>query len=263
MVDSSSQDLIRRYLLQLKELGEYELPVHFAPAKARPVVANTAVAAPIPSPATMAAKSTVLKPTPQLEKHVVPASSGDNKKNLDAFRASICDCHKCPLGESRKNIVFGEGNPDARLVFVGEAPGAEEDMQGRPFVGAAGQLLTKIIEAIKFRREDVFICNILKCRPPGNRDPEPSEIEQCEPYLIRQLEILKPAVICSLGKFATQTLLKSQVPISKLRGRVHRYHDIKLVPTFHPAALLRNPSWKRQTWEDVQLVRSIYDQELR
>jgi DNA polymerase len=261
MVSASSHDLMRRYLLQQKEQGEYELPVRFNPGKIQ-TIAAPAVAAPSSISATLAAKPTAAKPAMQLEKPVVPASTADNKLTLDAFRAGICDCQKCPLGKSRKNFVFGEGNPDARLVFVGEAPGAEEDLQGRPFVGAAGQLLTKIIEAIKFRREDVFICNILKCRPPGNRDPEPSEIEQCEPYLIKQLEILKPAVICSLGKFATQTLLKSQVPISKLRGQVHRYHDIKLVPTFHPAALLRNPSWKRQTWEDVQLVRSIYDQEL-
>ena len=261
MVNASSHDLLRRYLLQLKEQGEYELPVRFNPVKTQTIAAPAAVAPNLLS-ATMAANPAAVKTVPRLEKPVVPASTGDKKQILDAFRAGICDCQKCPLGKSRKNFVFGEGNPDAKLVFVGEAPGAEEDLQGRPFVGAAGQLLTKIIEAIKFRREDVFICNILKCRPPGNRDPEPAEIEQCEPYLIRQLEILKPAVICSLGKFATQTLLKSQVPISKLRGQVHSYHDITLVPTFHPAALLRNPSWKRQTWEDVQLVRSIYDQEL-
>ncbi|MDI6739645.1 MAG: uracil-DNA glycosylase, partial [Candidatus Edwardsbacteria bacterium] len=211
---------------------------------------------------TMATGSTAVKKAARLEKPVVPAVSGDKKYILEGFRAGICDCQKCPLGKRRKNFVFGEGNPDAKLVFVGEAPGEEEDNQGRPFVGAAGQLLTKIIEAIKFKREDVFICNILKCRPPGNRNPEPAEIEQCEPYLIRQLEILQPAVICSLGKFASQTLLKSQVPISKLRGRVHYYHDIKLVPTFHPAALLRNPGWKRQTWEDVQLARKLYDQEI-
>jgi uracil-DNA glycosylase len=253
---------MRRYLLQLKEQGEHELPVRLAPATTRPGDATAAAAPPLVASAAKAAVPAAPKPVTQLERPILPAASGGTKTAIDTFRSEICDCRKCPLGKLRKNFVFGEGNPDAKLVFVGEAPGAEEDIQGRPFVGAAGQLLTKIIEAIKFRREDVYICNILKCRPPGNRDPEPGEIEQCEPYLIKQLEILKPAVICSLGKFATQTLLKSQVPISKLRGQVHRYHDIKLVPTFHPAALLRNPSWKRQTWEDVQLVRSIYDQEL-
>jgi len=148
-------------------------------------------------------------------------------------------------------------------VFVGEAPGSDEDEQGLPFVGRAGQLLTKIIEAINFKRSQVYICNILKCRPPDNRNPLPAEIELCEPYLIKQLEIIKPAVICTLGTFASQTLLKTDIPISKLRGKIHYYQNIKLVPTFHPAALLRNPAWKRDTWEDVKLVRQIYDQEVK
>lgn len=251
MPDAAAHELMRRYLQQQREQGERELPVRFRPARrAAPAVGGTAV------------RPSGVKPAVKLDPPVVPASSGEGAKTLEAFRAEICGCTRCRLGKLRKNFVFGEGNPGAKLVFVGEAPGADEDAQGRPFVGAAGQLLTKIIEAIKFRRGDVYICNILKCRPPGNRDPEPDEVAQCEPYLVRQLEILKPAVICALGKHAAQTLLKTQVPISKLRGQVHAYHGIKLVPTFHPAALLRNPGWKRQTWEDVQLVRSIYDQEL-
>ncbi len=254
MPAAAAHELMRRYLLQQREQGERELPVRFAPAPLAagtvPVAAPTAV--PRPAPA---------KPAVTLAAPVVPAASADGATALEAFRAEICGCTRCALGKLRKNFVFGEGNPSARVVFVGEAPGEEEDNQGRPFVGPAGQLLTKIIEAIKFRREDVYICNILKCRPPGNRDPEPAEVERCEPHLLRQLEIIKPAVICALGRHAAQTLLKTTAPISRLRGRAHDYHGIKLVPTFHPAALLRNPSWKRPAWEDVQLVRRIHDEE--
>jgi len=195
-----------------------------------------------------------------LSKKPVISSSGRSGA-LARYQKEISGCAKCPLSKTRTNFVFGDGDPKADMVFVGEAPGHDENLQGKPFVGAAGQLLTKIIEAIKLDRSQVYICNILKCRPPGNRNPEPREIEMCEPYLIRQLELIKPKVICALGTFAAQTLLKNTTPISKLRGQIHYYHDIKLVPTFHPAALLRNPAWKRQTWEDVQLVRKIYDQE--
>jgi DNA polymerase len=194
--------------------------------------------------------------------HRPPLSPQKPSGRLEEFRSQICNCSRCPLAKTRKNFVFGEGHSRAGLVFVGEAPGHDEDLQGRPFVGAAGQLLTKIIEAIKLDRSQVYICNILKCRPPNNRNPLPAEIEQCEPYLVRQLELIRPRVICALGTFAAQTLLKTKLPISKLRGQTHFYQNIKLVPTFHPAALLRNPGWKRQTWEDVQLVRKIYDQEL-
>ena len=195
-----------------------------------------------------------------LSKKPVISSSGRSGA-LARYQKEISGCAKCPLSKTRTNFVFGDGDPKADMVFVGEAPGHDENLQGKPFVGAAGQLLTKIIEAIKLDRSQVYICNILKCRPPGNRNPEPREIEMCEPYLIRQLELIKPKVIYALGTFAAQTLLKNTTPISKLRGQIHYYHDIKLVPTFHPAALLRNPAWKRQTWEDVQLVRKIYDQE--
>jgi uracil-DNA glycosylase len=158
------------------------------------------------------------------------------------------------LGELRHRIVFGEGNAHADLVFVGEAPGADEDEQGRPFVGSAGQLLTKIIAAMGLRREDVYICNILKCRPPGNRNPQPNEITACEPFLIRQLEVIRPRVICALGSFAAHTLLKSEAPISALRGQFHRYQGIHLMPTYHPAYLLRNPGAKKQVWDDVQEI---------
>lgn len=176
------------------------------------------------------------------------------EETLEDIRADLRDCRRCHLHRYRKNIVFGEGNPKARLVFVGEAPGADEDRQGRPFVGKAGQLLTRIIEAMKMKRDEVYICNILKCRPPNNRDPRPEEINACEPFLIRQLEVIKPEVICALGSIAARTLLKTEVPITALRGRFHSYRGIDIMPTYHPAYLLRNPAAKRHVWEDMQLV---------
>jgi DNA polymerase len=176
-------------------------------------------------------------------------------QSLDAIRSDLGDCRRCKLAGGRRNIVFGAGNPRADLMFVGEAPGADEDAQGLPFVGRAGQLLTKIIEAIDMRREDVYICNILKCRPPGNRNPEPDEIASCEAFLFRQIDSVKPRIICALGTFAAQTLLRTREPISALRGRMVDYRGAKLVATFHPAYLLRNPQEKRKVWEDVQKVR--------
>jgi|TARA_B110000438_G_scaffold278478_1_gene302085 DNA polymerase len=183
----------------------------------------------------------------------------DDGNALDIFRQQICDCSKCSLGSTRQNFVFGAGNPAAGIMFVGEAPGADEDRQGEPFVGAAGQLLNKIISAMDLRREDVYICNILKCRPPNNRDPQPDEIEQCEPYLKRQIELIQPKVICTLGRFAAQTLLRSSDSMGHMRGQSHQYEGIPLVATYHPAALLRNAEWKRPTWEDMKRVRQIYD----
>ena len=173
---------------------------------------------------------------------------------LEEVRTRMGDCRQCELHETRRTIVFGEGNPRASLVFVGEAPGEEEDRQGRPFVGRAGGLLTKIIEAMGLNREDVYICNILKCRPPGNRNPLSSEIECCEPFLVGQLEAIRPKVICALGTFAAQTLLKVNTPITALRGRFHSYEGIPLMPTYHPAYLLRNNAGKRAVWEDMQMV---------
>ena len=185
--------------------------------------------------------------------------SSDAGEALRVFGESISDCQKCPLAKGRTRVVFGSGDPEAGLMFIGEGPGRDEDESGQPFVGAAGQLLTRIIEAAKLRREDVYIANIVKCRPPNNRDPMPDEIATCLPYLQRQVEIVKPRVICALGKVAAQTLLQSDEPIGKLRGRVHRYGDIKLIATYHPAALLRNAAFKRPTWEDMKLVRREYD----
>ena len=177
---------------------------------------------------------------------------------LAAVRADIGDCTRCKLHtQGRTQIVFGVGNPEADLMFVGEAPGGEEDIQGVPFVGRAGQLLTKIIEAIGLKREDVYIANVIKCRPPQNRNPEPDEVATCEPFLFQQIDIIKPKVIVALGKFGAQTLLRTLDPISRLRGRVFEYRGSKLIPTFHPAYLLRNPSSKREVWEDMKLVRQI------
>ncbi len=181
--------------------------------------------------------------------------SGNKEEQLKKFLLQMKDCNKCSLAKTRKNLVFGQGNPEAKIVFVGEAPGADEDEQGLPFVGRAGQLLTDIIvKGMKLSRQDVYICNILKCRPPGNRNPLPEEICECEPFLKKQLQIIAPRVICALGKFAAQTLLKTETPITALRGRFHDYEGIKLMPTYHPAYLLRNPSAKKPVWDDVQKI---------
>ena len=179
--------------------------------------------------------------------------------SLDEIAEKVKKCTRCSLYETATHAVPGEGDPRARLVCVGEAPGAKEDETGRPFVGQAGQLLTKILGAIDLTREQVFICNVLKHRPPGNRNPRPEEVEACSPYLIRQLELIKPKVIVAFGTFAAQTLLQTKTPLGQLRGLVHRYHGIPLIVTYHPAALLRNPAWKRPTWEDVKLARRILD----
>ncbi len=177
---------------------------------------------------------------------------------LAAIRIDIGECTRCKLhGLGREQIVFGVGNPAADLMFVGEAPGADEDSQGIPFVGRAGQLLTKIIEAIGLTRDDVYIANVIKCRPPGNRNPEPDEVETCEPFLFQQIDSVRPKVIVALGKFAAQTLLRTLDPISRLRGGVFEYRGAKLIPTFHPAYLLRNPSSKREVWEDMKLVKRL------
>lgn len=180
-------------------------------------------------------------------------------RTLDEIAEMTRGCTRCGLYKTAKQTVPGEGNPNADFVCVGEAPGEREDETGRPFVGQSGQLLTKILAAIKLSREDVFICNVIKHRPPGNRNPLPDEVRACSPYLLRQLELVKPKVIVAFGTFAAQTLLDTKLALGKLRGTIHQYHGIPLVVTYHPAALLRNPSWKRSTWEDVQLARRLLD----
>ena len=178
---------------------------------------------------------------------------------LDALVPVIDACRKCQLGHSRLHSVPGEGDPKAGLVVVGEAPGATEDETGRPFVGRAGKLLDDILKAIGFRREDVFICNVLKCRPPENRDPEPLEVAACSPYLHRQLELIAPRVILAMGRPAAHALLGVNLSLGEMRGKLHRYRGIPLIVTYHPAALLRNPHWKRPTWDDIRIARRIYD----
>ncbi len=184
------------------------------------------------------------------------SSAADDLKEL---RSLIGDCQRCKLCKERTNIVFGTGDPDARLVFVGEGPGYDEDQQGEPFVGKAGQLLTKIIEAMNLTRDKVYICNIIKCRPPGNRNPAPDEIKACFPFLEGQLDAIKPDFICALGTFAAQTLLDTVEPISKMRGRLYDYRGMKVMPTYHPAYLLRNPEKKRDVWEDMKKLMSMMD----
>lgn len=181
-----------------------------------------------------------------------------NSSSLTELDEKINQCQKCSLGSKRTNFVFGEGNPAADIVLVGEAPGAEEDRLGRPFVGAAGQLLDKILAAIQLSRNDVYICNILKCRPPQNRDPLPEEIALCQPYLMKQLEIIDPQFILCLGRFAAQTLLNTTDSLGALRGRYHQLGKARLLVTYHPAALLRDQQYKRPTWEDVQMLQKDY-----
>jgi uracil-DNA glycosylase len=213
----------------------------------------------VPSPA-------VSRPQPPVPPSVAPAvatQAGDlflsptvqTVQTLEELRAEIGDCRRCKLCQGRTKIVFGVGNPRAELVFVGEGPGRDEDLKGEPFVGRAGQLLTEIItKGMKLRREDVYIANVVKCRPPENRNPEPDEIAACEPFLVKQLDLIKPRIIVALGTFAAQTLLKTKTPISRLRGVWHTYQGIKLMPTLHPAYLLRNPNDKRLVWQDIQAV---------
>lgn len=203
--------------------------------------------------------SEIVLPREQL-RAAASSGSGETKEAWSRLQLGAQSCKKCDeLARTRRTVVFGSGNQQAQLVFVGEAPGGEEDRQGLPFVGPAGQLLTKMIESIGLKREEVYIANVLKCRPPGNRTPRPQEIENCEPYLAAQLTLLRPRLICALGAFAAQTLLKTSVPISALRGTIHRYREIPVLCTFHPAYLLRNPSEKKRAWEDLKRLRSLYE----
>jgi uracil-DNA glycosylase family 4 len=197
---------------------------------------------------------------PELAAQEPPPSavSANKADELAAVRLFIGDCTRCKLHTlGRTQVVFGTGSPDADLMFVGEAPGADEDQQGVPFVGRAGQLLTKIIEAIGLQRDDVYIANVIKCRPPGNRNPEPDEVSTCEPFLMQQIDTVKPRVIVALGTFAAHLLLRTDAPISRIRGVVHQYRGASLIPTFHPAYLLRSPERKRDVWEDMKKVRTL------
>ena len=198
-----------------------------------------------------------LKRISPASKGETPSGSGSAKEELLKLKEMVSNCTLCAeLAAARRSVVFGAGNGKAKLMFVGEAPGREEDEQGLPFVGAAGQLLTKIIESIGLTRRQVFIANTLKCRPPGNRPPQPEEILNCRPFLERQIELIRPEIICALGTFAAQTLLKTGSPVSRLRGRFHSYKNgIRILCTFHPAYLLRNPEEKRKVWEDMKMIK--------
>jgi uracil-DNA glycosylase len=206
----------------------------------------------------------ILRPSPLLEaspyraraSRPLPEGEGSSALHLDAVRAEIGNCQRCKLAPTRTHIVFGSGKPDAELVFVGEAPGYDEDQQGLPFVGRAGQLLTKIIESIELKREDVYICNVLKCRPPENRNPEPDEVASCNPFLRKQLAAVRPKIVCCLGTFAAQTVLQTAAPISRLRGKFFDLDGMRVIATFHPAYLLRSPEKKREVWEDMKQIRA-------
>lgn len=234
--DQSTPELFSAYLKQLDELGVEQL--YWKPPKERPRP---------PSPVKEKGMAGQSKREPR---PVDPARA----KRLKELEAEVSVCTKCSLHEGRTQTVFGAGHPAADLVLVGEAPGFEEDRQGIPFVGRAGQLLTKILAAMHLSRAEVYICNILKCRPPENRNPDMDEIVTCEPYLIEQLQLIQPKVICAMGKFAAQTLLQTKTPISKLRGQWQEYQGIPVMPTFHPAYLLRNEKDKRLVWEDMQQI---------
>lgn len=234
---------VRDYVRYLQRLGVTTLPVKLAaPAL---VTATRATAPP------MTASPALPAPRAAAEPRATPTIQ------LAQLAASVRDCQRCRLHQGRTQVVFGSGNPEAELVFVGEAPGHDEDVQGEPFVGAAGQLLTRIIEAMGLRREQVYILNVIKCRPPHNRNPQPDELAACWPILQEQLACLQPKVICALGTFAAQTLLQTEETISRLRGRFHPLGTLQVMPTYHPAALLRHPQYKRPVWEDMQRIQRV------
>lgn len=274
-----AEEKLRQYLEQRRDLGESELLLDSMTVEEALRAIGAFKRGPRPlTPREMAAETSggdwrsVLgepkPPAPAVPNHGLVATGEADQLfdsgirdlvSLETIAAEVSTCKRCPLYATANLGVPGEGSANAGLVCVGEGPGATEDETGLPFVGAAGQLLTKILAAVDLSREQVFITNVVKHRPPGNRNPAPNEIEACSPYLVRQLELIKPKVIVAFGTFAAQTLLNTKTPIGKLRGEVHRYHGIPLVVTYHPAALLRNSSWKRPTWEDVKLARRILD----
>jgi DNA polymerase len=245
-----------RHVAWLRDSGVTEVQVEAGPAASQTPTATQA-------PTTSASRTPIPTATPTATttatRNAAPApyrlsDKGCGSEALLAIRNEIGECTRCRLAGGRTKLVFGVGNPAAELMFVGEGPGGDEDQQGEPFVGKAGQLLTKMIEAMGFRREEVYIANVVKCRPPGNRDPENDEIDACEPFLKAQIAAVKPRVLVALGRFAVQTLLRDPTPISKQRGRWRTYEGVKLMPTFHPAYLLRNPAEKKSAWADLQLV---------
>jgi len=248
------------YLAQLKERLQYykEMGIDGLLVKAsleKVAAATVSQARPLP---TTVSDSVIVKRDSSLFE--LPLNQQPSGESLEAIRTDLGDCRRCKLCSGRTNIVFGSGSSQAKLVFVGEGPGADEDAQGLPFVGAAGQLLTKIIEAIQLTRDQVYICNIVKCRPPSNRTPEEDEIAACSPFMFRQIESIRPRVICCLGAVAAQTLLGTKTAVGKLRGHFHDYRGIQVMPTWHPAYLLRNPNAKRDVWDDVRKIKALLDE---
>jgi DNA polymerase len=237
----------RAHLAWQRRGGRLNAPAGAMPRVAVPILEGSAPAAP---------PAAVEEPAPA----AAAAAFGERStSSLAEVRQDLGDCRRCQLADARQNLVFGVGHPEAQVVFVGEAPGGDEDRQGEPFVGAAGQLLTRMIAAMGLTRDEVYICNILKCRPPRNRDPEPDEVAACEPFLKRQLEAIRPRVIVALGRYAAQCLLRTRAPIGALRGRWHEYEGVRLMPTYHPAALLRTEALKRPVWDDLKLVMAEMD----
>ncbi len=251
---------VRAYVEAIGVRGVQHIPADQAPDPSSPDPGSAqAPQPPAPSPAYRGADRAPVPPASfadvqELSLPLEPSPEPFPRLSLPELEVMAKQCTACRLHRGRTHVVFGAGNPHAELMFVGEAPGRDEDLQGEPFVGRAGQLLTRIVEAIGMKRQDVYIANVIKCRPPNNRNPEEDEIAHCEPYLIRQIALVQPRLLVALGTFAAQTLLKTKLPISQLRGRFHTYQGVKLMPTFHPAFLLRNPERKSAVWEDMQMV---------
>lgn len=255
-MDSKTREQLRSWLRFYDELGLSPFYRDRQPraASAEPVSTPSPSSRPEPvAPAPGSAFRAGVRPQALSLFEEAPAARAN--ETLESIREDIGDCQRCRLCQQRKTIVYGVGNPRAELVFVGEAPGADEDEQGIPFVGRAGQLLTRMLAAIELSRDDVYICNVIKCRPPGNRSPERDEIGTCAPFLFRQLDVIQPKVICCLGSVALNTLLGTNQPISRIRGQIFDYRGTALIATFHPAYLLRNPNAKREVWEDLKKIR--------
>lgn len=246
------QTLIRRAIAAQIELGMDEAIVDMEAIRRSHETMRTATVA-------QAITSEITGQAP-MENLLSAVTSSSQFTSIDDHCQAISNCQACPLGKTRTKFVYGAGNPNADLMFIGEAPGAEEDRRGEPFVGRAGQLLDKILAAIGFTRDQIFIANILKCRPPSNRDPQPEEMAHCFPYLKEQIALIQPKVMCALGRIAAQSLLNTKSTLGSMRGKFHEYENVPLLVTYHPAALLRNPNWKRGTWEDVRLLRKRYDE---
>lgn len=254
-------DRSRRFLERQRDLYGEEIPIlrgESEAPKATPAAAAGSPRSGSSSPAGPAVGFPATDP-PTIDPFPYPDEPWTAAADLPALESMICDCQKCALGATRTKFVFGTGDPRADVMFVGEGPGADEDAQGEPFVGRAGQLLNKIIAAVGMKREQVYICNIVKCRPPGNRAPQPEEEEQCTPYLMKQIELVKPKFIICLGRTAAQWLLRTGDGLGALRGRIHDFRGTKLIVTYHPAALLRNPEWKKPTWEDMKMFMDAYE----